>query len=53
LQEAEKEFINAKKPREAIEMYVHQQDWKSALRIAGRSMSISIIYVIYVRYMSA
>ena len=32
--EAEAEFINAKKPKEAIDMYVHQQDWKSALRIA-------------------
>lgn len=32
--EAEGEFINAKKPKEAIDMYVHQQDWKNALRIA-------------------
>ena len=32
--EAEVEFINAKKPKEAIDMYVHQQDWASALRIA-------------------
>ena len=32
--EAEVECINAKKPKEAIDMYVHQQDWASALRIA-------------------
>jgi len=32
--EAEEEFINAKKPKEAIEMYIHQQDWPNALRIA-------------------
>ena len=31
--EAEEEFINAKKPKEAIDMYIHQQDWVSALRI--------------------
>ena len=32
--EAEEEFINARKPKEAIDMYVHQQDWTNALRIA-------------------
>lgn len=32
--EAEEEFINAKKPKEAIDMYTHQKDWDNALRIA-------------------
>jgi intraflagellar transport protein 172 len=32
--EAEEEFIRANKPKEAIEMYVHQQDWANALRVA-------------------
>lgn len=32
--EAEDEFINANKPREAIDMYVHTQDWANALRVA-------------------
>jgi len=34
--EAEKEFINAKKPREAVEMYNHQQDWENAIRVAEK-----------------
>ena len=32
--EAESEFISARKPREAIDMYLHQQDWNSAMRVA-------------------
>lgn len=32
--EAEEAFIKAQTPREAIDMYVHQQDWVSALRVA-------------------
>eukprot|EP01041_Mallomonas_annulata_P001132 gene1132-2194_t len=32
--EAEEEFIKAGKPKEAIDMYTHQQDWESALRVA-------------------
>jgi len=32
--EAEDKFIKANKPKEAIDMYVHQQDWPSALRVA-------------------
>ena len=32
--EAEEAFINAGKPKEAIDMYVHQQDWASAMRVA-------------------
>jgi len=31
---AEDEFIKASKPKEAIDMYVHQRDWVSAMRIA-------------------
>jgi intraflagellar transport protein 172 len=32
--EAEEAFVAANKPKEAIDMYVHQQDWVSALRVA-------------------
>ena len=35
--EAEREFLAADKPREAIEMWVHQQDWDTAQRIADAS----------------
>merc|ERR1719247_2992363 len=31
---AEEEFIKAGKPKEAIDMFVHQRDWVSAMRIA-------------------
>eukprot|EP00932_Pfiesteria_piscicida_P003605 SRR837773.13511.p2 GENE.SRR837773.13511~~SRR837773.13511.p2 ORF type:complete len:553 (-),score=239.92 SRR837773.13511:670-2187(-) len=31
---AEEEFIAAKKPKEAIDMYVHQHDFTSAMRVA-------------------
>ena len=34
LKEAEAEFVAAGKPREAIDMFVHQQDWASAMRVA-------------------
>ena len=33
-EEAKDEFIQAGKPREAIDMFVHQQDWNSATRVA-------------------
>lgn len=32
--EAESEFLRASKPKEAIDMWVHQQDWAGALRVA-------------------
>eukprot|EP00892_Ulva_mutabilis_P000305 jgi/Ulvmu1/10275/UM060_0077.1 len=32
--EAEAAFLRASKPREAIEMYTHQQQWAAALRVA-------------------
>jgi intraflagellar transport protein 172 len=35
-QEAETEFIHANKPREAIDMFIHQQSWVDALRVAER-----------------
>lgn len=34
--DAELEFINAGKPREAIDMYIHQQAWSEALTIAAK-----------------
>ena len=33
-EEAKDEFIQAGKPREAIDMFIHQQDWNSATRVA-------------------
>ncbi|EFJ49307.1 intraflagellar protein IFT172 [Volvox carteri f. nagariensis] len=35
-QEAEAEFIAADKPKEACDMYMHNQDWDAAMRIAER-----------------
>lgn len=32
--EAEEEFIRAGKPKEAIDMFLHQQDWQNAMRVA-------------------
>eukprot|EP01035_Chromulina_nebulosa_P019403 gene19403-25277_t len=45
--EAEEEFIQANKPREAIEMYIHQKDYKNALRVAEAydATAISDIYI--------
>ncbi len=34
LAEAEEQFVQAGKPKEAVLMYVHQQDWDSAQRVA-------------------
>ncbi|VDM16004.1 unnamed protein product [Hydatigera taeniaeformis] len=34
LSEAEEQFIKAGRPREAVLMYVHNQDWTSAARVA-------------------
>eukprot|EP00957_Ditylum_brightwellii_P039610 2995869-Ditylum_brightwellii.AAC.1 len=36
LAEAEDEFLKAKKPKEAIDMYIHQQSWDDAIRIANQ-----------------
>lgn len=45
--EAEEEFIKANKPKEAIDMYVHQQDWASAIRVAESydPTAISDVYI--------
>ncbi|OQS01442.1 intraflagellar transport protein [Achlya hypogyna] len=40
--EAEAEFINANKPREAVDMYVHQQDWANAMRVAETADPASV-----------
>ncbi|QDZ23436.1 intraflagellar transport protein [Chloropicon primus] len=32
--EAEDEFLKAEKPREAIDMYLHQHEWGAAMRVA-------------------
>merc|ERR1719460_2618457 len=34
--EAAEEFIKANKPKEAIDMYIHQKDWQSAMSIAEK-----------------
>ena len=31
---AEEEFVSAGKPKEAVLMYVHQQDWDAAQKVA-------------------
>ena len=51
--EAEKEFIKADKPKEAIDMYVHQQDWANATRVAEANDpgSISDVYVAQAKVM--
>lgn len=36
-EQAEREFLLAKKPKEAIDMYVHQRDWVSAIRVAEQA----------------
>ena len=33
-EEAEQEFVKAEKPKEAVLMYIHNQDWGSAERVA-------------------
>lgn len=40
--EAEAEFLLANKPKEAILMYTHSRDWRSALRIAERYLPETI-----------
>ncbi|KAL0485003.1 intraflagellar transport protein 172 [Acrasis kona] len=32
--EAEEEYIQGKSPKEAVEMYLHQNDWANAMRVA-------------------
>ncbi|KAJ8009128.1 hypothetical protein DPEC_G00085660 [Dallia pectoralis] len=40
--EAEMEFIKAQKPKEAVLMYVHNQDWAGALRVAEANDPASV-----------
>ena len=40
--EAEKQFVKAKKPKEAVLMYVHNQDWDSAQRVAEQHDTDSV-----------
>ena len=53
-QEAEEEFIKANKPKEAIDMYVHQQDWSSALRVAENfePAAVSDVYIAHARVLT-
>jgi intraflagellar transport protein 172 len=43
--DAEAEFIKADKPKEAIDMYVHQQDWIGAMRVAENYDPSSVLDV--------
>lgn len=40
--EAEEEFVRADKPKEAIDMYCHQQDWAAALSVANTNDPASV-----------
>ena len=44
--EAEVQFIKAKKPKEAVLMYVHNQDWESAQRVAEEHDQASVADVL-------
>ncbi|KDO34175.1 hypothetical protein SPRG_01418 [Saprolegnia parasitica CBS 223.65] len=48
---AEEEFIKACKPREAVDMYIHQQDWANAMRVAETAdpASVSDVFVAQAR----
>ena len=52
--ETEAEFIRAEKPREAIDMYIHQQDWNGAVGVANDfgPSSLPDIYVANARFLS-
>ena len=45
-QEAEEEFAAAGKPKEAVLMYVHQQDWDNAQRVAEEHCPESVADVL-------
>ncbi len=51
---AEAEFIAAGKPKEAVDMYMHNQDWESAIRVAEQfdPTSISEILIAQARSMA-
>lgn len=44
--EAEAAFLRANKPREAIEMYTHQQQWSAALRVAQAHDAASVTAIL-------
>ncbi|XP_071746269.1 intraflagellar transport protein 172 homolog [Lepeophtheirus salmonis] len=44
--EAEDEFVKAKRPKEAVLMYVHNQDWESAQRVAEEHDQSSVAEVL-------
>ena len=44
--EAEVQFVKAKKPKEAVLMYVHNQDWESAQRVAEEHDQASVADVL-------
>ncbi|KAA0161786.1 hypothetical protein FNF31_03572 [Cafeteria roenbergensis] len=41
-EEAEAEFISAQRPREAVEMHLHQKAWDSAMRVAEANDQSSV-----------
>lgn len=45
-QEAEAEFISAGKAREAVDMYIHNQDWDAANRVAENYDPASVAEVL-------
>ncbi|CAK4705865.1 hypothetical protein LEN26_010812 [Aphanomyces euteiches] len=49
--EAEEEFVKASKPREAVDMYIHQQDWQNAMRVAETNdpASVSDVFIAQAR----
>lgn len=51
-QEAEEEFVKGGKPKEAIDMYVHQQDWANALRVAEThdASAVAEVYIAQAKY---
>lgn len=51
--EAEVEFLRANKPKEAILMYTHSRDWRSALRIAEQHLPEVINEVLLSQAMDA
>lgn len=46
LREAEEEYINGNYPKEAIDMWIHEQDWDSAMRVAQTHDPTLINYVL-------
>lgn len=47
--EAERLFLTASKPREAIDMYIHLKDWQSATRIAELHEPSALVEILLAR----